>query len=157
MKKKEAGITLVALIVTIIVLLIIAGVSIASGIAVAKTAKDNKMKAELQMVQHAALEQFHKYQVTQDESILVGTKKTLAEAKNILPTTGITIPTKSEGYYLLNSENLSSIGLQDAEENAQYLVNYETGMVYNVTQKTTSEGDYLYLPETEEAEYIIEK
>ena len=57
MKEKKInnteGITLVALCVTIVILLILAGISINSGYNLIKESKKNKLLSELEMIQHA--------------------------------------------------------------------------------------------------------
>ena len=72
-RKTNAGITLIALIITIIVLLIIAGITIGGGNVSIKMSKSNKLLAELDMVQHACLERYTEYKLTKNEDLLVGT------------------------------------------------------------------------------------
>ena len=71
--RNNKGVTLVSLVVTIIVLLIIASISIVGGIQGADTAADNKLLTELDMVQHAVLQRYTKYSLTKDKELLVGT------------------------------------------------------------------------------------
>ena len=152
MRKKEQGVTLVALAITIIILVIIAGASITAGISVSQSSKDGKLQSELQIVQHAVLEQYEKYKVTGNEDTLVGTSLTLEQAKAMLPSSGITMPTEADGYYTLTASDLASIGAEGAKDDAEYLVNYKTGMVYDVKNKTLSSGTPLYLQENLQAD-----
>ena len=71
---KEKGITLIALITTIIILLIIAGVTIGGTIRGIDESQENKLFSELKMVQHAIIERKTKYDLTGQEEVLRGTK-----------------------------------------------------------------------------------
>ena len=56
--RKNNGITLIALVITIIVLLIISGISIGGTIKINEQAKDSVAISELNMIQHAILERY---------------------------------------------------------------------------------------------------
>ena len=56
MKENNRGVTLIALAITIIVLLIISGITITAGSYNAEKAKDNKLLSEVVMVQNAVLQ-----------------------------------------------------------------------------------------------------
>ena len=58
MKKNEKGVTLIALAVMIIVIVIIASVTVYSGTNSIQNAKQRRLKVELDMVQHAVLENY---------------------------------------------------------------------------------------------------
>ena len=141
-KSKNKGITLIALVITIIVLLIIAGITITGSITGVDEANTNKLLTELDMVQHAVLERYTKYSLTKDEDLLVGTQT------SSLPSIGdnnwqIQSPSKPyEYYYTLVPEDLNMLGITNTEDT--YIVNYSTGEVYNNTTKTTVSGDILY-------------
>ena len=66
-RKKNNGITLVALVITIIVLIIIASISITGILQDTDETKDNVAISELGMVQHAILERKTKAQLTKEE------------------------------------------------------------------------------------------
>ena len=83
MFRGNKGITLIALVITIIVLLIITGISIRGGNSSLKTARGNKLFAELDMVQHCCLERYSEYNLTKDSSLLKGTVVTSEEASSI--------------------------------------------------------------------------
>lgn len=147
MLKEDKGITLIALTVTIIVLLIIAGIAIGGGNESIKMSKSNKLIAELDIVQHACLERYAEYNLTKNEELLVGveitdynTIKNMAEARNH------TLPEIQDGkFYELDpedSETMESLGLSQIEDT--YVVNYTKGIVMNKTTKETPLGTPLY-------------
>ena len=81
--KTQKGITLVSLIITIIILLIISSIGINFGINGINSTKDSKLEAELNMVQHAILEQYTKYKTTKDMVYLVGNKVSDEQSRQI--------------------------------------------------------------------------
>ena len=141
--RNNKGVTLVSLVVTIIVLLIIASISIVGGIQGADTAADNKLLTELDMVQHAVLQRYTKYSLTKDKELLVGTKV------NSLPnSTEITWQVRNpqndeEEYYELGSSELTNLGITNSKDT--YIVNYSTGEVYNKTTPKTNSNEVLYI------------
>ena len=62
----ENGITLTALAISIIVIIILASVTAYTAKDEITESKDSKAKAELEMVQHAVLEQYTKYKTTKN-------------------------------------------------------------------------------------------
>lgn len=152
--KNNKGITLIALIVTIVVLLIIAGMSIAGGISGVEQANDNKLLSELSMVQHAITERYTKYKLTKDTSLLVGTKVDVSsltdvpepiEWRVIQTTSTSEVSTHPErNYYRLNESNFVDLGLTGDYKDVSYIVNYYSGEVYNEKEKQTTKGEVLY-------------
>lgn len=144
--KKQKGVTLIALIITIVVLLIIAGISLQGVKIDKKETENNKLETELDMVQHAVLERYTKYSLTKDTDLLVGTK--IDNIQDKLPggeKWKIETPEASkpeEQYYELTPQELSELGLKNSEDT--YIVNYKTGEVFNESKQKTSEGKLLY-------------
>ena len=89
------------------------------------------------MVQHAVLQRYTKYSLTKDETMLVGDK---IEEENL--DSNITWQ-KQGSYYRINNEQFKELGITDIKDT--YIVNYKTGEVYNETQKTTNDGNILYI------------
>ncbi len=140
----QKGVTLVALAVTMIVLVIIAGVGISTGISGHKKSNDAKLVTELEMVQHAVLEQYVKYKATKDEDCLIGSevpKETIYKMANEL---GVMLDKPSDTYYKLNKSDLAKIGIVEQGED-EYIVNYASGETINATRKKLSNGDPLYV------------
>ncbi len=138
---KQKGITIISLVITVIILVIISGIGITMGTNAIKSSKDNQLASELSMVQHAVLEQYTKYQTTKDITYLVGNKVELEEMNQIAKNLNITlvnIPQKytNKDYYRLDKASLLQIGIENTDD--EYIVNYISGEVINMTQKTTS-------------------
>lgn len=138
---KQKGITIISLVITVIILVIISGIGITMGTNAIKSSKDNQLVSELSMVQHAVLEQYTKYQTTKDITYLVGNKVELEEMNQIAKNLNITlvnIPQKytNKDYYRLDKASLLQIGIENTDD--EYIVNYISGEVINMTQKTTS-------------------
>lgn len=145
--KKQNGITMVALTTTVIVLLILSVITVNLGAIQIKKVNDSKLKAELEMVQHAILEQYTKYKTTKDSSYLVGNKITDDEAARLASDMGVTlvnIPStySNKDYYMLDKASLTAIGIRDSVD--EYIVNYVSGEVINITQKKLSNDNPLY-------------
>ena len=145
--KTQKGITLVALAITVIVLLIVSLITVNFGINGISNIKDSRLEAELNMVQHAILEQYTKYKATKNIAYLVGNKvsqEQLNEISNELGITLVNIPNtySNKDYYKLDKASLKEIGIQ--ETNDEYIINYISGEVINITQKKLSDNTPLY-------------
>lgn len=158
--RNNKGITLIALVITIVVLLIIASISIVGGIEGAETAAENKLLTELDMVQHAVLERYTKVCITKE--IVPGSPIDYEEMKNELTeysespkesTYTITDVNNVQSnqqndigtyqyYYRLDSNALKELGITNTKDT--YIVNYSTGEVLNETTPKTSSGKILY-------------
>ena len=145
---KNNGITLIALVITIIILLIIASVSIGGSKISGKASKDNVLLSELNMVQHAALERETKVLMTGESYPgvpydSVTEAQTAVGSEITLQDNSINSKTGKSNYYLLNSTELGKLGITNTED--EYIINYKLGEVINKTQLKTSEGELLYL------------
>jgi len=161
--KNENGITLVSLIVTVIVLIMLAGISVGETYNSLKDVRDNDSLVELGIVRHAITEEYSK-NIVLNTNNFVGEKIDNVSKKIDLPIKSNLSETSEEiddfytnaqiysfenlddYYYRLSPANLENIGIEDSEET--YIVNYKTGEVYNETKKTTSSSKLLYLPST---------
>lgn len=150
--RKNKGVTLISLVITVIVLTIIASVGTYSGISALKNAKENKLISELQMVQHAVLENYTKYLTTKgqapEDKYIVGIKLTKAQvqakvASGVELKAPSTITGNSQEYYLLEEKDLAKIGI--TQSNYPYIVNYATGEVINAEITETESGEPLYV------------
>lgn len=149
-KKNQRGVTIVSLVITVIVLLIIAGIGVKVGTDQITKTKDGTLVSELNMVQHAILEQYTKYKTTKNANYLVGNNVISEELNSITSTLGVTLVTipssyseKERAYYKLDKASLLEIGIRNTDD--EYVVNYISGEVMNITKKTTSEGNALYV------------
>lgn len=143
--RKNKGITITSLIVTVIILLIISGISITGTIRGDKEAEATTQIAELNMVQHAILERYTKAQLTKEN--LPGTEIEKSKVQIIIDEinsiTGEGITLKGSEYKELSENDLRKLGI--IQENEVFIVNYKTGEVINKTLKTTSSGKALYI------------
>jgi len=149
-KKNQKGVTIVSLVITVIVLMIVAGIGVKVGTDQITKTKDNTVVSELSMVQHAILEQYTKYKTTKNANYLVGNMVSGEELNSITSTLGVTLVTvpssyleKERAYYKLDKASLLEIGIKNTDD--EYVVNYISGEVMNITKKATSEGNALYV------------
>ena len=145
--KKNNGITLIALIITIVVTTILISVNVISikgPKGVSKEVKNNSKIFELQEVQQAVLETYLKYKQTDNEEYLIGIQCDDSDIDNYAgEQKGLLKDSTYSNYYVLNSEeSLEKIGIKSA--NDYYIVNYKTGEVLNYTTKKISDGTVLY-------------
>lgn len=130
MKKiNEKGITLVALVITIIVLLIIISITVSFSGNQIKEAKNKKIAAELEMVEHALLETKTKLEYTGEDFPGKAVQQEVLD--NLTDEMGISTlqDNNISNYYLLEEEDLNKIGIDNSE--SKYIVNYKTGEVLN--------------------------
>ena len=149
--KENKGITLVALVATIIILLILSGISTYFGIENINKSKDEILLSELGQVQHFVGEAYLNYLKTQNNAFLIGRKITnateVSEIANELEISLVTIPNNYSGeerayYYEVDPSALVNLGIENCENT--YIVNYLTGEVINKTKLRTTEGEPLY-------------
>ena len=152
--KSEKGITIVSLVITIIVLLILASISINWGLESISRSSDSKLDAELNMMQHAILETYTKNQVQGQvvNQTLPGNKinnydTVIEKAEQFLGKFKITnyenIDDDSYYYEFNNEEQFKAIGMKNSSDT--YIVNYKTGEVMNITTPKKSDGTLLYI------------
>lgn len=147
--KHDKGITMVALVITIIVLLILASVSIIGATASKNEAKENIALSELQMVQHAALERYTKVTLTGEKypgTVYTTIEQVKSDVSSIASEITFDTKTDKEGntnYYLVAPSELAELGITNTEDT--YIINYTRGEVINKTKQKTTEGTTLYV------------
>ncbi len=152
--KNEKGITLIALVVTILVLLILAAITINVGKQSIKDAREDTLLSELGMVQNAVLQRKTKADLTDeaypgDKVDIATVNSVIAEINSQQIGENIKLKDNSAGkdnnYYLLTTSNngLNNLGISKSEN--EYIVNYETGEVINFTTKVTESRKPLYI------------
>ena len=132
------GITLIALIVTIIVILILASVGTYSGIEAVKTAQLNKFISEMKIMQVQVNNIYDKYKNGEevleyrDEEILNNIGKTVStssKADSVFSSEASGI-TDNSGYRYFNIETINSLGIEGVEE--EFFVNIEKRSIISV-------------------------
>lgn len=148
--RKEKGISLVALTVTIIILMIIAGISIGGSIIGVRETEESTQISELTIIQHAILERYTSSILTKEE--LPGTVIEKSEVQKIIDEINEIckedITLKGTEYKRLTEQDLKNIGIENEEYT--YIVNYKTGEVINESIKTTESKKALYVYSKEE-------
>lgn len=144
--RKEQGITLMVLVITIILLLIISGISITGTLRGHEETEEASEISELNMIQHAILERYTKAQLTKET--LPGTDIVeIEQVQNIIDEikskSKEQISLKGTEYKRLDTTDLSNLGIKKEEDT--FIVNYKTGEVINETKKTTKSGKALYI------------
>ncbi len=145
--RKNKGITLIALVITIIILIIISGISITGTIRGQKQTEESLQMSELNIIQHAILERATKAKLTKET--LPGTtiekEKLQAIIEDIQNRTGKQISLKGNetDYKQLNKKDLENLGITKEED--IFIVNYITGEVINETKRVTTSGKILYI------------
>lgn len=140
--RNENGITMIALVITIIVLSIIASIAIQYSISGGEYSKEKQLLSDLEVVYHAVYEHYEQYRTTGDETFLIGTNAsnpndsriTWKDNNKYWSSTDI-----DKKYYVLTPENLKELGISNSKDT--YIVNYYTGECYNSTVKTTPQNN----------------
>ena len=152
----QKGITLVSLIVTVIVLIILAGISIGQ-IAGEKNSidktGDTTAFSELTKIQQAILERYIKYKQFGDANILIGEVLEYEDVQDALGQVNVNLKVEDlDGeenieyqYYKLTKSNLEILGLTNIKNNDEYIVNYSSGEVFNFSKKNDSNNKPLYI------------
>ena len=153
--KSQKGITLVALVITIIVLIILAGITIgkiAGNKGDVNQTKNAVALSELSKIQQAVMETYVKYKQLNNSSLLIGTAIDNTEAQTMLtevkPGESLKANDSNEieyKYYSLTKQDLTTLGLKNIQNDNEYIVNYATGEVFNITQKQTINNEALYV------------
>ena len=153
--KNEKGITLLALVITMIILMILVGITINIGKNGITESREDAMLSELGIVQNAILQRKTKADLTGEnypgETITeanINLEETIEEINNNRTSGEEEISRKDRDdshYYFLSTENggLEALGITNSED--AYIVNYETGEVINYTTKLTGTGKPLYI------------
>lgn len=175
--KKNNGVTLISLVITIMIMSILAGMTMVSVRTTIVDAKDGKLAIELGMVRQAIVEQYSKASALGKTEVLaeedqveffVGEKIEdfydidLPEQSSVIGNRDVTefynmagnyeCEYQEDFYYRVIPEDLKKMGINDAKHT--YIVNYKTSEVYNETVQVNSLSELLYLPKLK---YDLEK
>lgn len=123
--RNNKGITLAALVLTIIVLLIIAGITVTEFVISIDSVNEEVLNTELTVLQNAVLQRYTKYTVTQNADILVGSTVT---GLTSIDWTSLGI-SNTANYKQLSGSDLANLGISDYYADYIYVVNYINGDV----------------------------
>ncbi len=119
------GITMVTLVITIVIMLILAGVTITGGYSLIKKAQLESLKTNMLLVEAKTKTALEEYNFSKDESKLIGVQiqETDTEKVSKLKKAG---ENYSSDWYYLNQEKLNNMNLSDIKlpENEYYFVKY---------------------------------
>lgn len=149
--RNDKGITLAALVITIIVLLILASIAVYTGTDSIKDAKENILISEVEMVQHAALERYTQESIMNSNqypgtpySSMDDIKDELTELSSDQKLTQLLNNNSTPGdYYLLTPTNLEELQITNTEDS--YIINYKLGLAINITNQKTGSGEPAYV------------
>ena len=121
MKRENKGITLIALIITIVVLLILASIATYSGIGIIRQSKLNKFTTEMKLMQTEVNELYDRY--SRGETDLVNLGKELDGQADKVFTSGASGITDKTGYRYYDQEIIQSLGIDGVEE--EFFINVQ--------------------------------
>lgn len=153
--KNEKGVTLVALVITIIVTIILASITMTIGMDSVNSTKDRKLQSELQMVGQATITEYTKAlelnYIKEGDTIppanFIGDR--IENISSVSLQGGKTwklSDSEAKGYksyFRLSPEQLKELEILNSEHT--YIINYYTGEVYNETKEKASNGEALYI------------
>mgnify|MGYP005757284111 CR=1 FL=1 len=154
-RKKEKGITLIALVITIVALIILSSIVINIGTNSITESKEDILLSELGMIQNAVLQRKTKADITKETypgqiitTAGINLEEVISEinANKASEEESVTRKdTNDAHYYVLSTTNggLKDLGITNSED--AYIVNYGTGEVINYTTKLTKTGKPLYI------------
>ena len=168
MKKSNSGITLVSLVITIIVLLILASITVYSGIGTIRSARLTKFTTELKIMQQKVNELYNSY--TNEKSVIVnGIEYVGTDIQNIGKNpdgifdenrleeifseneSGITDRT---GYMYYDTEMIQALGLEEIEY--EFFVNIAKRSVVSIEGFNDGEKRYYTLEQVPDGVYNVE-
>ncbi len=153
--KKETGVTLISLVVTIVIIIILAGITLKIGSKDTKFAEDNAALTEIAMVQNAILQRKTKVELTGENypgviisqsGIDINSVIKEMNSKKAKDENNIQLQDENlDNYYFLSTSNggLEELGITNSD--SDYIVNYKTGEVINYTNQVTKNGKLLYI------------
>ena len=116
--------------------------------------------SDVSKIQQAVIETYIKYKQMENSTLLKGTKITYAEAKSIesdfqeidssisLKETQNYDETDTDigkYYYKLSKSDLEEMGISNIDSEDEFVVNYSTGEVFNVSNPKTGLGNAAYV------------
>ena len=121
MKRENKGITLIALVITVTVLIILASIATYSGVEIIRQSKLNKFTTEMKVMQTEINALYDRY--TSGETDLVNLGKELDSQADKVFTSGESGITDKTGYRYYDQATIQSLGIEDIEE--EFFVNIQ--------------------------------
>lgn len=143
-KANEKGITMVTLVITVIVLIIITSIGIATGTDIIKKADLQNINTNMMLIQAKVKTISEQAKFNKDTSNYKGTKLTDITGNEQIDKLQIT---DKENCYLLSQADLNEMGLEKITIDDGYIVNYNTNEVMYVKGFETADETYYNLTE----------
>ena len=125
--KKEKGITLIALVLTVMILSILVGVATYTGIDTIKSSKFTRFETELKMMQTKVNEWYEEYKNGDNTYLTLGQEisanSDVEDQSNKVFTSNASGITDKEGYRYFSIETLKTLGIEGIEK--PYFINIE--------------------------------
>lgn len=134
--KKNKGITLVSLIITVVLLILLAGTTTYVVDRITKTMNVENVKTDLLLIQAQIKTIAEKNNFNSEENPLIGTLSSIDTEKY-----GVEA---ERDYYLLSQEDLKTMNLENIEYDNGYYVCYDTEEVIYIKGVKNNNGDILY-------------
>ena len=180
MKKNNAGITLISLVITIIILIILSSIAVYSGVSTVRSAKLTEFTTEMKMMQQKVNELYDSY--ANNKTVIVGGTEYVGKGKTateseeakqgiqeigkapedsfdtsileeIFSTGGSGI-TDRNGYRYYNAETIRALGLENMEY--EFFVNVEKRSVVSVEGFKDSGKNYYTLEQLPDGVYNVD-
>ena len=148
--KSEKGLTFIATIVLVVLIVIAVGVAIYFTKNEVKKEQSEGVKTQMLRVQARVQKISHNYTLDKKDEILVGTK--LQVVKEFLDKELFNPDEKNKKYYVLNQENINELELENVvlEDDTYYIVEYTASDVYYTKGYDDENGETHYKIEKEE-------
>ena len=159
MKKNDFGITLVGLVITIIILLILASITVYSGVSTIRLAKLTKFTTELKMMQQKVNELYDSYK---NERLVTGIQDIGKNPEENFSTNELeTIfsieesgVTDREGYKYYDAETIQALGLENMEYT--FFVNVDKRSIISTVGFVYDGKTYYTLEQVPDGVYNVE-
>ena len=151
-KENKRGITLIALIITITVLIILASVATYSGVGVIRQSKLNSFTTEMKMMQSEVNALYDRY--TNGETEVLNLGKDLDSQADKVFTSSVSGITDKTGYRYYDQETIKGLGIEGVEN--EYFVNVEKRSVVSYDGFEYNGVTYYTLGEVPNGEYNVE-
>ena len=135
MIKNNKGITLSALVVTVIVIILLAGITITTSDLVVKKTRSKNMYSNMYLIKGKVETIYEDYTFDNDESVLVGKEHIDADSLEATPYgNGITRGEEDNFWYTWDKDTLKALGfdphmISSDSDDVFFIVNYATGEV----------------------------
>jgi Tfp pilus assembly protein PilE len=150
---KKSGITMVALVITIIVMIILASVTIYTGSNIVKQASLQNINTNMMLIQAKTKTIEEQAKFNKDTSNYRGMKISEVEDNELIDKlVSNNVIDDVDNYYLLTQTDLNAMGLEKIDIEDGYVVNYDTNEVIYVKGFEANNQTYYKLSEMKDIE-----